>query len=336
MPSRSESPPPELLEPSGPASEPLRKPGWKRLLRFVLGIAVLAVCLYLAQDHLGELNRIRDAHLGASLGVLATYGIARLLSAEETRVALRLFGYRVGLGETFLLMIVVSYANLAIPRSGFGAPAVYFKRRYGVSYTDYGALFLPLTLMMLTVVGAMGLSAAFALSLLEGTAVDAPAAIAFGGVGAVALLAFLVRLPDVPTSWGRAGAFLQRMMSASARVSRDRGAMAYIFLLEILGVFVRAARLYLAVLAIGASADPLGLLVASLLGELAWLVSLTPSGLGVREAAVSYGASMMGITTELALSAAILDRLIFSLGVVVLAQFAIWRLARTREPGVGA
>ena len=321
---KSESTPPEASAPASTA----RERSAARFPRLLVAIVVVAACLYVGRDYLGELGRMRTAGLPESLGILTTYLLARLVSAEQTRAALRRFGHRVGLGESFLLMILVSYANLAIPRSGLGAPAIYLKRRHGIPYAEFGAVLFSLTLMMLVAVGAVGLLALLSLTWVYGQELDGPVAVVFGAVGLLATAGFLIRLPVPATTRGRVGTFLRRMMAASALLSRSRSLAVYILFLEVLGVLIRAARLHLALLAIGAHANPVGVLVASLLGELTWLVSLTPSALGVREAAVSYGSRMMGITPALALSAAVLDRLIWSLGVVVIAQVAIWLLAR--------
>ena len=87
-------------------------------------------------------------------------------------------------------------------------------------------------------------------------------------------------------------------------------------------------RLKLAFMAMDVEVSFLGVVVATMLGALAMLVSITPAGLGFREAAIAYSATMIGCSPSVAVAAAVLDRLVMTVCVVILAQVGLWRLAR--------
>ena len=96
---------------------------------------------------------------------------------------------------------------------------------------------------------------------------------------------------------------------------------------------LRLLRLQLAFGALGFTPDLAGLVVASLLGDLMCLFAFTPGALGLREAAIVYGAELAGVSPAASLAAAIRDRLVMTGTILVTAQLSAWRLfgARGRD-----
>jgi uncharacterized protein (TIRG00374 family) len=132
-----------------------------------------------------------------------------------------------------------------------------------------------------------------------------------------------VELPFLPERLAR---FLANLGAAWRRLRGDHA-----FALRALGVLLafsllRALRLALAFGAIGASPALPGLLLASLLGDVMFLLALTPGALGLREAAIVTCAQLMGVGADESLAAAVLDRLVMTLVVLVAAQLSAWKL----------
>jgi uncharacterized membrane protein YbhN (UPF0104 family) len=67
-----------------------------------------------------------------------------------------------------------------------------------------------------------------------------------------------------------------------------------------------------------------GTLIASTASDLMFVVSITPGAIGLREAAIALLARKLGTTTDVALTVAIIDRLVFSMTICVLAQTLYW------------
>jgi uncharacterized protein (TIRG00374 family) len=80
--------------------------------------------------------------------------------------------------------------------------------------------------------------------------------------------------------------------------------------------------------AVGQRVSYLGALAASLLADLAFVVSVTPASLGFREGALVYSARIMHTTGDVAMAAAILDRLISTACNVVVGQLGVMQLIR--------
>jgi uncharacterized protein (TIRG00374 family) len=91
---------------------------------------------------------------------------------------------------------------------------------------------------------------------------------------------------------------------------------------------LRAWRIQLCFQAIGRPVNYFGALAASLLADLAFVVSITPAALGFREGAIVYAARVLHTTGDVALAAAILDRLISIVCHVVVGQLGVWQFIR--------
>ena len=141
-----------------------------------------------------------------------------------------------------------------------------------------------------------------------------------------AALTVLFLHPRLPYAPARLAAFLANLADAWQRLRRNRAYVVRALLLLTAVTALRMVRLGAAFHAIGFAPALDGLVLASLLGDLMFMLALTPGALGLREAAIVYGARIAGVTPEASLAAALLDRLVMTLVLLVLAQVSAWRL----------
>lgn len=298
----------------------------KTLRKVVFALLALGSLLAIGHKYFDELARLRQVSILAVVGILALYLLVRAMNGEIMRVILCRLGHHISRYEAFLIMMVKTYTNLLIPRAGVGIPAVYLKYRHQVSYAEFGSTTLGLTAVQAVCIGVIGP----AVQVLLWAAQHEPANFVVMGVFVVSLIAGIGTLALrvwVRTTWqGRLAQFLRRFNDSWGHLARSRESMPYVVLLQVLILLLRAARLQLAFWAVGANVNYLGILVASLLADLTMLVSITPMALGLREGAIAYSAQMIGTTPAIALTAAILDRLVWTIGVVVLSQIGLWQL----------
>lgn len=297
-------------------------------VRLAIGLCLLAALFFFCRGHLGDLRRLADADWGLAAAILAVYVLTRLVHAEILRRSLGALGHRLGRGETFLLTILRTYAGLLIPRAGLGAPGVYLKLRHGVSFAAYGSLLLPLTMLHLLALGATGLVLQTVPWPSHAASAAMPMTMLFAFVAVLAALAVAVAAIGNGSRRLPIGSFGRRLVAAWQRLGRDKLLLAGLVGLHLLTILLRALRLYLAFLAIGARPSAVGVLLASLLADLAFVVSITPNALGLREVAIVYGSRAIGVAEPTALAAALLDRVIVTATVVLLGQVGIWRLLR--------
>jgi len=319
------------------ATNEVQPGGLRRFGPLALAIVLLAAFGFLGLEYVGELHRLAEAPPLALAGILLLYLLARSSAAEIMRLWLGAQGYEVSRARTFVLTILISYTNLLVPRAGVATPMLSLRRSHGVDMLAYGAIVIASTAMMVIAVGFCGLACQLLLVLSRGEPFDPAAGLLFAGAAAAALGMFVVPLPEAGGlgSWlpARVEPWVLRLREGWTRLSSSRSLLLRITGLQIAGLLLRAARLWVAYWAVGAEVDFVGVMLSSLLADLAHALSITPAGLGFREWAIVYGATLTGVDPALGLSAALLDRLVWSIGVVVLGQTFAWLHLRD-DPGV--
>lgn len=299
-----------------------------RWCRLAVALVLIVALAYVGRRHFDELDRLRDANPWYVLGIIVLSLSARWLNAEVLHKALLAIGHRVGRTEVFMLTILRTYAGLVIPKAGSGVAAVYLKVKHGVPVADFGALLLPILLAQCFVVGALGLGCQALLTHNLGHPFSPVIAGAFALSMAIGVVGPLVPVV-VPETWpGRIARFVRRLTQAWQDLSCNWGLLVQMVVLHLPIIFLRAARLQMAFWALGISTNLLGVLVASLLADLMFLISFTPQALGFREAAIVYSASVTGATAGASFAAAVLDRVVVTLTTIVVAQLALWSLAK--------
>lgn len=311
-------------EPTPAASAPA--PAWLRHARTLATLLLLGVLCLLGLRHAGDLDRLAAADRRAVLGMAACVLGVRVLHSEIIRRTLAELGHRLAAFELLGLSMLSAVPNLLLPRSGFGALGVALRARHGVPLSITGSLLLPLAVLDLMVVSAAGLAVqalAFGFARPHAALIGASFAGVLAAAAASLFLRMRVRVPFAPP---RLRGFLERLGAAWTQLRGSRRFVARAALLLAAISALRVLRLWLAFRALDVEPDFAGLVVASLLGDVMFLFALTPGALGLREAAIVYCAQQAGVTTAASLAAALLDRLVMTLVILVAAQLSAWRL----------
>ena len=289
-----------------------------------IALLSLALLAYLGREYTGELHRLADVSPVTCLALLILYFLARGSGGEVVRLGLGRLGHRIQHREAFMLAIVTSYTNLFVPRSGLGPPALYLKIRRHVALSHYAAVALASTFLNIMAVGVLGLILQVQLHFAGGVGFNFQVGLLFAGTFVAAICGLLAPSPALSLMPLRIRERLEGPRAAWRELSRDRTSVAWMLALQLASIFLRGLRLQVAFRAAGAEVDFVNVLIASLLADVAALVSLTPAALGFREAAIVYGSTLMGVPPPTALLAAALDRIVTSLGIAVLGQLFVW------------
>lgn len=299
--------------------------------RIVVAILAVLFFLYAGRNCLAELHRIADARLSAVAAIAAIHLLTLWLTGLTFKIGLAAYHEPISVSDGFKMSTLASYSNLLLPRAGLGLVAAYLKRTRNVSLTHFGCVILFNAAIFVSSVSIVGLVALTLQPSLAGEFVEWVAiSLAVLTVASLGATRIRLRIPD--RYQGRLFSLARKFADASQKI----GAGKYLVRLWITHTgltLLRIVRLICAFWALSLPIKPLGIAAASLLGDLALLVSVTPSGLGFREAAVASIASSMKITASIAVSVALLDRLIFSLTNVFAAQAILanrwWREIRS-------
>jgi uncharacterized membrane protein YbhN (UPF0104 family) len=304
-----------------------RRRNW--LIRSLVALVVVAALALVGRRYYDDLWRLRSVSPRLVLVIASLWLVTRYLAADVMRVALRALGHRIGRYEAFMLQMVQSYGNTLVPRTGISGPAVYLKLRHATPFADLGAVqLLPMTLLQIFTIGVMGLGCQLVLWRFYGQRWEWPLTVLFAAVAAGCAAPLLVPLPAGRTGRGRVTTFLARLATACDKLGRFNGLLARVIATHAVMLALRAWRIQLCFLAIGRPVHYVGALGASLLADLAFVVSVTPAALGFREGAIVYAARVMQTSGDTALAAAILDRLISTACNVIVGQVGVWQLIR--------
>lgn len=298
----------------------------RKTWRIVLSVVTLSILAWLGRPYYGELDEVWRADWGYLAAVVAMSMVTRMFSMEIYVQTLAGIGCMIPRVEAFMLMMLRAYSSLLVPRSGFGTTGFYLKKRYGVRYASYTALLLPIGIVQCLVIGLLGLGIIVLLRTRYEAVSPSWVIAVFGCSGLFASLALLIRI-RLPEEWsGKLAHFVQGFSDAWHDLSRNRTLLVRLVVLHTCGIVGRAFRLYLVFLSLGLETHFLGVVVASLLADLAFIFAVTPAGLGFREAAIVFGAGLTGVTRDDALAAAFLDRLVMISTMIVLAQISLWKM----------
>lgn len=302
-----------------------------RITKTAVGIGLLGLIVYFGRGYLHRLDVLGEVTPGMLALLGGLYLLMRGIQGEVFRLALKSLGLRIGRAESFLLTMLISLTNLVLPRAGMGAPAVYMKVRHSFRYPDFLSLLMPIFVLQLTCIGLVGLACQFWLWASGAAAWQGVLAAALAGILAVSLavLACPVRPPRRRDN--RLANFFRRFLASWETLRKDRRLLLLILGLQAAVLLTQGLRLWCCFLAIGVEVPFAAIILASLLGHLGTLAGCTPGGLGLREAAIAVAAKMMDVDTDVAVAAAVLDRVVMTAWTLLLGLPALGSLHRSRR-----
>jgi uncharacterized membrane protein YbhN (UPF0104 family) len=305
----------------------------ERLIRILIGIAPAVILGILGYQYLDELWRLECVPLYFLPMIFMLYITARFVTSVIMWMGVRRAGCRISVYTGFSLVLVASYSNLLIPKIGFGPVAVFLKGRYGLRYADFSTILVPVGLFQLPTIGVLGMLLQAILSVAYGIPFEPVIGFGFALCIAGPLMIMICGAP-VPGRWqGRVPDFCRRVSHTWHKLCQDQWFLVKVFALHILVSFLRALRLGVAFQSLGLWPGFFQVWFVSLLGDLMLLASFTPSGLGLREAVIAYGSHQLGVDPSMAITVAVLDRLVWSVGLVPAAQVGLWWLAKVKSRG---
>ena len=316
--------------PVAAATAPRRRTRW--LIKLAVAIVVLAIFLYVGRHFLHDLPKLRQARPLGVILIALIFLPTRVLTSEVMRIGLKALGHVVSVYESFMVSMVNAYANLLIPRAGLGLPAVYMKMKHGVPIADFSSVqLLPMTVLQITTIGIAGVVCLTALHFSAGIPWQQSRMLWLLGVFsflAIGSYVAMVLPVGVPLRFqNKLAAFLRRMAESWQRLGRSGHTIGWSMLLHAGVIALRGARYYAAYWAMGqGQVNFWGVCVGSLVVDIAFFLSVTPSALGFREGGMAIAAPLIGVTQEMAVAVTVLDRIVFSLVIVVIGQLGMWRL----------
>jgi uncharacterized membrane protein YbhN (UPF0104 family) len=282
-------------------------------------------------------GRLRQANPLWAVGIAAAYILTSFLNGEIMRLILKPLGHTLTHRQAFAVFMLRTYANLLASKTGPAVAVAYLKLRFGVGISDSLSMLIMATVLQFLGIGLAGLAGLTLMIAFCRTPLHPLIAAVFAASMVGSALVLFLNLP-VPRSFSdRVAGFLTSLNESRRRVVSHRVDSVLaprLMLIQLAVLLLRAGRLWLAFAAYEIPPRPIGLFVASLLGDIGFLVGITPMGLGFREAAIGYGARLAGTSAQSAVAVALVDRLIWSVAVLTVAQAILLKstLSRPHPP----
>lgn len=274
------------------------------------------------------------------LAILSLFFLGRALGGVLIRIGLSAMGYTVSLRTCLMLTVVTSYSNLILPRSGTAPSALYLRMRHGVPVAGYLSFVVAALLVSTALVGAAGLWLSFIREPVAGGLARPGTLLLFASITLAAGLGIVAParvFGFLPERWRGP---LARAHDAWLRLAENQVVLARLVVVQVVAIGVRALKTWVALAAAGADASLADAMLVSLAADVGMLISITPAALGFREGGVLFGAALVGIAPGTALLAAVIDRLVCTVGIIAVGQGVLWwgigDIGRLREVEVPA
>lgn len=278
------------------------------LVPWLAGIALLvALVLIFYPENLPAVTRqtgINGIALWAALTVMA-----RLVQAQTTVLPVKVLGYRISLLDAFWIGWLRTFANQLVPISGIAAYAEIIRRKTKMNWSELASLAAPQFVLAAVALGLVGILSTVAniqaLGELSVTLGVVYTVLVFASIAVISGAQGFIRL--FPKSLS---ARLERAAEALQTLAARRRLLIAVISCHAATILLRGGRLWLLFGAAGAVLDWDQALLIVAVAESSLLIQLTPGGLGIRESAVLVAAALVGVSTEIAISVAVLDRLL--------------------------
>jgi uncharacterized protein (TIRG00374 family) len=290
-----------------------------RLVRYLIGIALLvgiSILLFRQGDLLGVLRTLDIREL---LFLLLLSAVIFSVLALQFRFMMRVFGLRLPFREWFGLTAVNSMFSYYFPaRAGLLVRGAYLKTKYDFPVSYYTALVMSSQLILVAVTGLAGVL----LVSVCGSGCGrfyVLLTVVFSAVTAGSIF-FFMALPSlmlVPARFHRLREFMGRVKKGF-RVWQGHYRGLLIFSVFSLLLFaLRALRLQLCFYALDIPVGFLEVMIVQALLSVAFVVSITPGNLGVKEGLTVLCAELLGVAADAALAASLLDTAVTVLVIIV-------------------
>lgn len=295
-------------------------------LKNILGLVIVAYLLwYLSNrwDQLSAILQITPVRLGCMYLICL---LTSLVSARVVKQLLSSLDAPTRFWDMACLQNAAILLNYAPMKLGTVFRANYLKRHYGLAYTHFATFFLYITFLMTLIAALIGL-----VMLLIGYGLATYEIQVMAGVFAVAiLLSFAILMLPIPVPRGenRLSSTLRSFLQGRKKISLQHRQIVVSSLLLMVNFVLTAFRLAIIYSSLGQDIHPGGYIVLGSLAFVVLFVGLTPGGLGIKELTLTFGAVVLGVSPDVAVLAAMMDRAVtvtYAFGVGGLCAGYLWR-----------
>jgi len=277
-------------------------------IKNIVGIAVFGGLLWYLSQHWHEMKpllklREKELFMVYTVSLLGTLGGGYMVG-----VFLGTLKVKAPFWDMVFLQNAAVLLNYLPMKFGTVFRANYLKRHYGLIYAHFGVFFVYLTILMTAITGIIGLTILLCVYGIDGYEKKMLAAV-FSGMAVLSVFLGFVPLP-IPTGSGKVIITIRNFLAGRQQLTQDKRALLVCSVMLAINFALSSARLGIIYHSMGKGIHPGGYLILGALGYVTMFLSLTPGALGIRELVLSSGSVVLGVSFEVGLLAAIIDRAI--------------------------
>ena len=278
----------------------------KIILSYILLIIIMGAFIAFLMQRKDELNKLRSISLPAILLLSGFSVLNRGVNAFSSKKLMQAFGVDLSFKEWFGLACVANMSNYFLPmRSGVGARAFYMKNKYNFAYSHFLAAYLGLYMFSYIATAIFGILLILSLYLIKG--------ILYTKILLV-FLAVLIGAGGFMLSWKFVGRnnfrfkFANNVFEGLNYFRKQKKLLFFLLGLNFVSIIILALRFFVSFYAIGIVPGFAGMLILAAVIYFSFILSLTPSNLGIKETVMTIVAAVIGLSAIDGALAAVVDR----------------------------
>ncbi|NQV95272.1 MAG: flippase-like domain-containing protein [Sphingomonadales bacterium] len=299
----------------------------KKLLSLTILVVLLGWAVWYVAGHADEFGAVAQVTVPVLLGLIAVMLVYLCSQAVILYLVVRRYGTKIGLSESFGLLMVTLFTNYVFPFAGIGVRAAYLKK---VHFLPLGAFAAGLAATILIELMVYAIGGLVGLWLLRTTVYfDLPLILLLLGIIGATVACFLSpRLAWHPR--GEISAKIMRALAGWQEFAGDRRAVLQVAALTVIQFAAFAGCFWLAI-SVVAPVTTAGVLLSASLTDFAFFIRIAPAAVGSFEAAIAYAGQLQGFSFADALIIAALLRGTMMAWFMLLGPFFFFRLLRKNQ-----
>ena len=297
----------------------MKKATLKNIIKYLLGVAFIIGGLYWFFRNWDQLETLVNVRFSYILTLMPLIFLSMLMVGFINQLIVSHLGYPLKLMQWTSLAFASTLANYIFPmRAGMALRATYFKKCYNFPLNQFAASMAFAYILTFISNAALGLLIMLWLGV-EKQGMRWILILIFTAVFLGGCFTLIYNRPvRKAQSKMKIISYLAKIQGGWSVLRKNPSLLIKCSSLIIINTILFSIRLFIAFCAIGQSVNFAGCLLAGCFAAVSMFISITPASLGIRETAIVFASSVVGVTPEISLLAASLDR---AVSLVVVAIF---------------
>ncbi len=307
---------------------------WAKLAKNLIAALIVAGFCWYLWDHRADVGKTLQASPLQILGIVMLIMLGWAIAGTQTAIIYRSMRLRVTIWEGVMLTAAGGFGNYLPMRAGTLVRAHYLKEVHGLGYARFGGITGLRTLLTLIAAGVAGMLGLCAIALRQDGGGSPPLALFFGAMILLPISLMLVPLPKWSWMPLRLRGLAHDFSDGYDALRRQPWVGFSVVILFLAQYAALGLRFLISGSAIGAEMDVVVVMMMAPLAALTQFASITPGGIGLREAVMGYVAMSLGHSFADGVFIGAIDRALLLLVTGAFGGFAfywLWRVIRRRE-----